>query len=176
MTCQTFCLPTSGFTKLLCHLAGLVQALHVWFWRDVGLSASAPRAHRREGTFPHCHSASAGTTDSTVLALPTDLSFPALGRGAAGWLESSWAWGTCGSTTDRQTDGRGTHRESQHHLVEVLIPYNSLLHCSEGIFGTGQRDKRKDVSNSRGCPPKIRRHWDTGMVFIYLSSLGPASC
>lgn len=42
------------------------------------------------------------------------------------------------------TEGWGTHRESQHHLVEVLIPHDSLLHCSEGILGAGRKDKRKD--------------------------------
>lgn len=35
----------------------------------------------------------------------------------------------------------GTYCESQHHLVEVLIPRDSLLYCSKGIFGTGQRKK-----------------------------------
>lgn len=81
------------------------------------------------------------------------------------------------------TDGWGTHREGQHHLVEVLIPYDSLLHCSESIFGTGQKDKRKDglrngtfLANMWGCLPKTRRHWNTGMAFVYLSSLCPVSC
>lgn len=42
--------------------------------------------------------------------------------------------------TNGQMDG--THRESQHHLVEVFVPHNSLLHCSEGILGAGW-DRRK---------------------------------
>lgn len=61
---------------------------------------------------------------------------------------------------DRHTDGQGTHRESQHHLMEILVSYDSLLHCSEGIFGTGQEDKGKDglrngtfLSNTWGCLP-----------------------
>lgn len=28
------------------------------------------------------------------------------------------------------------HRQSQHNFMEVLIPYNSLLNGSEGIFGS----------------------------------------
>lgn len=28
-----------------------------------------------------------------------------------------------------------THCQSQHNFMEVLIPYNSLLNGSEGIFG-----------------------------------------
>lgn len=58
---------------------------------------------------------------------------------------SQWTW-SCHGQTDRQ----GTHRESQHHLMEVLIPHDSLLYCSKGILGTGQ-DKRR-ISGGMGPP------------------------
>lgn len=34
-------------------------------------------------------------------------------------------------------------RKGQHDLMEILIPHNSLLHCSEGIFGAGKKDKKR---------------------------------
>lgn len=39
---------------------------------------------------------------------------------------------------------RQTHREGQHDLMEILIPHNSLLYCSERIFGAGKKDKKND--------------------------------
>ena len=55
-------------------------------------------------------------------------------------------------------------RKGQHDLMEILIPHNSLLHCSEGIFGAGKKDKRKDglrfrnfFPSTEGQGPKIRR-------------------
>lgn len=141
----------------------LAWALHGWFPGTGPLYACSLTSQQVGENFPPMASP-ATLCPPAGQHFAQDLSFPALGRGTPSGRVSRWAWGATNAGGPWSGHGQparwGTHRESQHHLVEVLIARDPLLYCSKGIFGTGQRKRRDGLRQGPdwqgGCRPEIR--------------------
>lgn len=86
------------------------------------------------------------------------LSVPMLGQEflSCHHVQQQRRWTSPWDRGDRQITS--TYRQSQHHLMEVLVPCHSLLQGSEGILGTGKGRKRRvgKVQGASSVVPEAR--------------------